>query len=80
MNVSTQHDGVDDESHYVLQDEDSNGRQAVLCYHPTSKADGHLNLDGEQEGWDKRPGKRENTEKLRLFKQKIPVTQIRSLV
>lgn len=46
----TQHHSIDDESHYVLQDEDGDGSGTLLRYHTFSKADGHLNLDGEQEG------------------------------
>lgn len=51
----TQHDGIDDEAHDVLQDEDGDGGRTLLCYHASAEADGDLNLDGEQEGWRKRP-------------------------
>lgn len=56
----TEHDGVDDESHDVLHDEEGDGRRTLLRYHPPSEADGHLNLDGEQEGRRERPGERKS--------------------
>lgn len=46
----TQHDGVDDESDDVLRDEECDGGRTLLRDHPPPEADGHLNLDGEQEG------------------------------
>lgn len=45
----TEHDGVDDESDDVLQDEDGDGGRTLLRDHTSPKADGHLNLDGEEE-------------------------------
>lgn len=59
----TEHDGVDDESHDVLHDEEGDGRRTLLRYHPPSEADGHLNLDGEQEGRRERPGERKSQRK-----------------
>lgn len=56
----TQHDGVDDESHDVLHDEEGDGRRTLLRYHPPSEADGHLNLDGEQEGRRERPAEKQS--------------------
>lgn len=56
----TEHDGVDDESHDVLHDEEGDGGRTLLRYHPPSEADGHLNLDGEQEGRRERPGERKS--------------------
>lgn len=57
----TQHHSIDDESHNVLQDEDGDGSGTLLRYHTFSKADGHLNLDGEQEGWCERPAEGETS-------------------
>lgn len=51
----TQHDGVDDEPHNVLHHEDGDGGGALLRDHAASKADSHLDLDGEQEGRGERP-------------------------
>lgn len=60
----TQHDGVDDESHDVLHDEDGDGGRTLLCYHTSPEADGHLDLDGEQEGRGERPGGRRAREQM----------------
>jgi len=52
----TQHHGVDDEADDVLHDEDRDGGRTVFRYHPSPEADGHLDLDGEEEGRDEGPG------------------------
>lgn len=46
----TQHDGIDDEPYDVLRDEEGDGGRTLFRDHPSSKSDGHLHLDGEQEG------------------------------
>lgn len=73
----TQHDGVDDESHDVLQNEDHDGSQTLLGYHPSSEADGHLDFDGEEESWSKRPEvkKKEETCSV-IFHLKLEVRNI----
>lgn len=55
--ASTQHDGVDDEAHDVLQDEHRDGGGTLLGDHAPAETDGHLHLDGEQEGRREGPGK-----------------------
>lgn len=50
LSFLTQHDGVDDESYDVLRDEEGDGSRTLFRYHPSPESDGHLNLDGEQEG------------------------------
>lgn len=55
LQVLTQHDGVDDEPHDVLHDEDGDGGGTLLRDHAAAEADGHLDLDGEQEGRGERP-------------------------
>ena len=57
----TQHDSINDESHYVLQDEYGDGRRTLLCYHASPEANGHLNLNGEQEGWGEWPEERKRS-------------------
>ncbi|KAJ8249780.1 hypothetical protein COCON_G00229960 [Conger conger] len=52
---AAQHDGVDDQPHDVLQDQHADGRRALLRDHAPAEADGHLHLDGEQEGRAERP-------------------------
>lgn len=59
----TQHDGVDDESYDVLRDEEGDGSRTLFRYHPPTESDGHLNLDGEQEGGRKWP---ENEHRFKL--------------
>ena len=56
LSFPTQHDGVDDEPHDVLDDEHRDGRAALLGDHAAPEADGHLHLDGEQKGRGERPG------------------------
>ena len=46
---AAQHDGVDDQAHDVLHDQDDDGGDALLRHHPGAEADGHLYLDGEEE-------------------------------
>ena len=47
---AAEHDGVDDQTDDVLHDQDDDGGDALLRDHPAPEADGHLDLNGEEEG------------------------------
>ena len=75
----TEHDSVDDEADDVLHDEDGDGGRTLFCYHPSSEADGHLNLDGEQEGRRERPEETEQTFILKFKALSLVVAILASL-
>ncbi|KAF7245602.1 Natural cytotoxicity triggering receptor 3 ligand 1 [Varanus komodoensis] len=47
---ASQHDGVDHQPHDILHYQDEDGGRALLGHHAAAEADGHLHLDGEEEG------------------------------
>lgn len=47
----TAHERIDDDPQDRLEDEQENGSGTLFCDAPEAVADGHLGLQGEQEGW-----------------------------
>lgn len=56
---ASKHDGVDNQAHNILKDQDCDGEGTLFCHHSAPKTNGHLDLDGEEECRSEGPVRRE---------------------